>query len=570
MMRRDSSFLSHLFRGSAIWAAAGLLATWAVAQTVKEEELPAAPGAPKSAPRDATGENPKTDQQGRNAGGANVRGGLWEGTPFSVVAETLPRLPTRVASPILRRLSIMVLTADAEPAAGSAMVIKLNNLRADRLYLMGRIVDAEAVLKSGPTAPGDLMRAPLEVETQLLGKNHRAACDSVASHMAARASAYLERANIACQALAGEHGKAAIGLGLMREQGVLLGDTFAALVTAQQPELAQPISNLGRADAWIVFLLTATKLPWPDDAARIASPGLLRRVALSRNDPLHHRIAAAEGAMLLGTVAPAELAALYREVPARDGAYGAADKLALPSYSPLSRGLLYNAALNAPNRERQLAVLANWWRLARADHGEALAAYVTAPLVRDFAPEPASFRHGADLSRVLFYASEFDQALAWYRMLRTRPFRDMEAFTRLGALAHLAGASHADWDADDERMWLTYQLSNEKSEADRRIAIFAALRQGLGERGALRADRSAVPSGGVGTEASADWRVVREAARAGRRGEALLFTLVQLGATGLGRAEPSALGEAVAALSMLGMATEARQLAVEAALANGY
>jgi hypothetical protein len=546
------------------------LAGWAAAQTVKEEELPATSAPRLALPSESAGDSKAADERRRSSGSASIRGGLWEGTPFSVVAETLPRLPTRVFSATLRKLMLFVLTADAEPAAGSAMAVKLANLRAERLHLMGRTAEAESVLQSGPGARGDLMRAPLEVETRLLGQDYRAACPLVASHLGTRSSAYLERANIACQALAGEHGKAAIGLGLMREQGVLLGDSFAALVTAQQPELAQPLSTLGRADAWIITLLTTTKLAWPDDAVRLAAPALLRRVALSRNDPLHHRIAAGETALLLGTMTAEELAALYRAVPAREGALGAAEKIPLQNYSPTTRGLLYQAAAGAANRERQLAVLANWWRLARADNGEALAARMTAPLVHDLAPSPAHFRHGTDIARALLHAGEFEAALGWYRMLRTRPFRDMEAFTRLGALAHLAGAAHADWDADDERMWLTFQASHDKAEADRRTAIFAALRRGLGERGALRADRSAVPSGGVGTENAADWRVVREAARAGRRGEALLFTLVQLGSTGLGRAEPSALGEAVAALSTLGMAAEARQLAVEAALANGF
>ena len=60
-------------------------------------------------------ERPNEDT--RSTGTATIRGGFWEGTPFSVVAETLPRLATRITSPVMRRLAHLVLTAEAEPAA---------------------------------------------------------------------------------------------------------------------------------------------------------------------------------------------------------------------------------------------------------------------------------------------------------------------------------------------------------------------------------------------------------------------------------------------------------------------
>ena len=47
--------------------------------------------------------------------------------------------------------------------------------------------------------------------TEYLLYGPRAGCDALAQHLAARASPYLERASIACNAFAGEHGKAAAG-----------------------------------------------------------------------------------------------------------------------------------------------------------------------------------------------------------------------------------------------------------------------------------------------------------------------------------------------------------------------
>jgi hypothetical protein len=68
----------------------------------------------------------------------------------------------------------------------------------------------------------------------------------------------------------------------------------------------------------------------------------------------------------------------------------------------------------------------------------------------------------------------------------------------------------------------------------------------------------------------ADWREIRAAAEAGRQGEAILRMLTALGHDGVVRAEPPALGAAVGVLATLGRGAEARRLAVEAALANGF
>jgi hypothetical protein len=68
----------------------------------------------------------------------------------------------------------------------------------------------------------------------------------------------------------------------------------------------------------------------------------------------------------------------------------------------------------------------------------------------------------------------------------------------------------------------------------------------------------------------ADWREIKAAARSGRQGEAILQMLTALGHDGVARAEPHALGAAVGVLAALGRGAEARRLAVEAALANGF
>ncbi len=571
----------------------------AVAQSVREQDLPSVPGAPRAAmpetrppsrehtPRESPHRDPEAaksrpllrDNEGERGGAApaerprtgdgDMRGGMWAGTPYLLLAETLPRLPVRMDSAVLRSLAIEVLASDSEPAEGPALARRLAALRAERLYAMGRLEEAEAAFASAAIPAGDQARGPAEIETRLLLRGPAAGCGTVFRHLAARPSPYLERAAIACHALTGDHAKAALGLGLLREQGHAVGDAFPALVLSQQRDLAQPITSFGRADAWTVSLLAATELPWPDDAVRIGVPALLRVIADSDNDPVALRIAAAERGLLLGAVGRERLVRLYAAPRFSAEALGRGARLTLAQYSPLGRALLYQAAAATDGRAR-LDALAQWWRLARVDRSEVLAALVTVPMLGSVAPDAQWREHAGAISRVFFHAGDFDRALAWYGWMRAAAFKDLEAQLRLGALARLAGAGTDGWSPADARAWAEWQRGSGGDAAERRIALLRALEEGLDEGTARRANTVAGQVGRVDDQFGAEWRGVMGAARAGRRGEAILLLLAAIGHDGLDQAKPNVLGTAVGALTALGRRTEARRLAVEAALANGF
>jgi hypothetical protein len=502
-----------------------------------------------------------------------LSGDYWRGTPVALLAETLPRLPIRVTSPTIRALTLEVLTVPAEPRSGAWLAPRLAALRAERLYAMGRLEAAEAAFRSAGIAKGDPARAPAEIETKLLLHGAGVACAAVTEHLAARRSLYLERASIACHALAGAHGPAALGLGHLRERGIAVGEVFGGLVIAQQPELARPLASVGGADAWSVALLSATGLAWPEDAARLGPPALLRAVAGSANGPLSVRISAAERAFLLGAIDRAALVGLYKAVRFGDEALENAARTSA-AYTPTQRALLFQGALVAGDAPARITILANWWRLARGDRSEVLAALVTAPLVHDLVPGVESRENAVAISRVLFQAGDLERALDWYGRLRGATLNDTESLMRLGAIAQLADGIGKAWTRTESEAWTAYQRG--QASGERRIALLKALAEGLAAR---REDVSSKlarigESRGAGARSVdrplADWREIRAAARTGRQGEAILQMLTALGHDGVARAEPHALGAAVGVLAALGRGGEARRLAVEAALANGF
>jgi len=346
-------------------------------------------------------------------------------------------------------------------------------------------------------------------------------------------------------------------------------------VMAQQPELARPFASFGSADAWSVQLLAETRLPWPDDAMRLGAPALLRAVALSKNGPLAVRIGAAERAFLLGAIDRAILVALYGTVRFSEDALAKAARRPLAAYTPLQRALLFQAAALASDRPARIQILANWWRLADAERGELLTARVTAPLVAELVPGVEWGENAVAISRVLFHAGDLERALDWYGWLRGTTLNDMEAYMRLGAIAQLADTGGKAWSSADAEAWTAYQRS--QAAGERRIALLHALAEALdGKRREDVSEKIARLGGSLGAGARsvdrplADWREIKAAARSGRQGEAILQMLTALGHDGVARAEPHALGAAVGVLAALGRGAEARRLAVEAALANGF
>lgn len=502
-------------------------------------------------------------------------GDYWRGTPFALIAEGVARLPIRVTSPALRALTLEVLTVPAGQSGGAWMMARLAALRGERLYSMGQLEAADAAFRAAGIAKGDLSRAPAEIETKLLLHGPAAACAAVAEHLAAHRSLYLERAALACRAFAGAHAEAAMRLGQLRERGIAVGEVFGGLVMSQQPELARPLVRLGGADPWSVRLLAATALPWPEDAARLGAPGLLRAVAGSANEPLAVRIGAAERAFLLGAIDRAALVALYGTMRFSGEALGKAARRRPSAYTPTKRALLFQAAVLAHDTPARVAVLANWWRLARAERGELLAALVTAPLVHDLVPGAEWGENAVAISRVLFHAGDLERGLAWYGHLRGTAVNGMESMMRLGAIAQLAEAGGEVRTAAQSGAWAAYQHGREAGA--RRVALLRALAEGLAAKRRTgiasknaRLGESRVAGARSADRPPADWREIRMAAETGRQGEAILQLLTALGHDGVARAEPHALGAAVGVLATLGRGAEARRLAVEAALANGF
>src|SRR6185437_13238835 len=292
---------------------------------------------------------------------------LWRGTPRSFVAALLPRLPA-TTSPALQSLSRRLLLSNADAPGGGEPggAADLIALRVDRLIAAGDVDAAQSLLTSLPsrgTVEGLERRS---VELAFLAADPKPACARVGDDVRRFNGLWWTHALIACQALAGDHAKVALGLDLLHEQKAPKDAAFEALVSAPADRRVK-LERLPDPSALDLALLAARKQPLPDDALATASPAVLRAWASAESAPPAQRLAAGERAAAFGALPIADLRSLYEKADftadERAKPAAAAGKIA----GARGHALLYAAAVAQTAPAARAELLRNLLEMARKD-----------------------------------------------------------------------------------------------------------------------------------------------------------------------------------------------------------
>src|SRR5258708_15218511 len=130
----------------------------------------------------------------------------------------------------------------------------------------------------------------LRVEIGFLKNDNNAACRQVQDAIGHYQDVWWDRAEIACQALAGDPGKAALGLSLLRERQVPRDQVFDSLIEAAGGR-ATKLERMPDATPIRAALLAAAKLPLPADGLQNADPAVLPACATNAHLPSQRRLA---------------------------------------------------------------------------------------------------------------------------------------------------------------------------------------------------------------------------------------------------------------------------------------
>ncbi len=517
-----------------------------------------------------------------DAGGFGIE--MWRGSDRRIVTRLLARLPDTLSSRGMRALARRLLTSIASPPISQFEVAEeveqsLLGLRIERLMTLGEVAELNDLLAVVPSRNDDEHRARTRVDGLLLVHDTAEACRLVRNGIASYHQVpFWQKAMVLCQMIAGDVDQMMLGLDLLRESG---GDdddpVFFALAGALFGTTPEIPDDATLTPLHLAMLQTiGTPLP-PGQIGR-ATPALLLAIALMPNLDIEQRAAAAERACAMGLLDGAALARVYDGFSFTPeelaGAIGATETMA----GVRLHALLYQAARdqNLPAARAETLRVALELGAAEGLYPALVPLYL--PLLLEIPVTPELSWFAADAGRALYAAGRYEQASAWLSLGRQEALINPQAGTAasLWPYSRLAGGAAlttdgtlATWRA--LRAGLDAGTGGDDAGLQRGQILLRAVFQALGERDPLSWGQIAAEGEVVDRIApnAALLYALDEASESRRIGETVLLSLIVLGAEGPGESHGFALSAALTALTRVGLETEARALAIEAALANG-
>ncbi len=498
---------------------------------------------------------------------------LWSGSSRQRIERLLELLPVRTSSPAMRRLALRLLAAPALPPEGDGTAAEFATLRAAALAAMGERAAALTLLdRNGPDRDEERI-ARLESDRWLAALDYESVCEPVADRVSRSAAFYWRQVLILCQARAGLVEAATLGLDLLREAGAAPDSAFDQAIYAMAG-FAEPVIELPDGPGPLdiapldIAALRLARIPIPAEAVERVAPDLLPAIANSPETPPETRLLAAEHADMAGAAPADALLEAYRAHPFSPDERENARHLAPSLAPPLGRALTVQAAEAEALATARAEILANALAFAEDIGTHTAMARAVAPLVRDIPPTHAFGWFAPSAARALIAAGDHAAAAMWHETrAASSPDTVNEPFRPLAALGGDAGSLSAETFG----LWLRSQTDTDSGAHDgaRRLAV---LLDALGHQlePAIWDELLGAPPEPPGAAAPAVLTpVLRDAVTNGRLGETILAALATLGEKGPAGAGLSTVAAAVRALSAVGSHEEARETALEAALAAG-
>lgn len=505
---------------------------------------------------------------------------MWQQTSRVLVNAFLPKLPVEASSPAMRSLMRRLLLTAATPPEVSAKgkTDKPGSLIAERVRMlaaMGDFVGVSNLLNVTPSHQTNAELLRIEVDARFLANDIARACGLAASQIAEQIEPYWQKTFIFCQALAGEHEKAGLGLDLLREVGVE-DAVFFSLIESFGGGPAANIESLPAPDPLHLAMARAGKAALPADVILSGRPGVLRTIAVSPNAPMAIRLEAAERAEVAGALPVDTLRQLYTSVDfskedlesplTRAGAYEGA----------MSRALLYRTALLQTIPTAQAETMNRALELARGAGRYASTVRAFLPVLNRIPPSSELNWFAPEAIRALLVGGNPESALTWYQLLRATASSGGEAekrFQGLMPLMRMAGFPGGDdWGPDNLVQW--WGLIKAEPGARRQARTLFTLMDVF--YGPISSDvwipltLDAGTSEAVSLPPLSLMRRLDTASRRAQVGETVMLSLAVLGKGGVAEASPEALDQVLRALWQIGLEKDARALALEAMIAAGF
>ena len=537
---------------------------------------------------------------------------MWLGTERVIIEELLPQLPVNASSRSMRDLIRRMLLSIARVPEGKTKKVSLVAIRIRLLAAMGDAVSVNTLLNATPgrTSNPDLVR--IETETRFLANDNARACALAGGEIRDQRNPFWQKVFLFCQALAGEHEKASLGISIMRETGSK-DDVFLSMIESLRSGVAPVLDRLPNPDPLSLAIARVAKVKLPIDVLSSDHPGVLRTIATSPNVPVETRLEAAERAEAAGALPIDSLRQLYSIVSFSGNDLANPLTKAETEGGPMTRALLYHTSLTQTVPTAQAEVVARALTLGREEGRYVSIVRVFLPVLKSIPPSAELLWFAPEAVRGLLLVGETIAAEAWLALMRTNALfnKDVEkTIIQLMPVIRLMGSSEAvDWSTNDLLSW--WKIVKDQENSLKNATLLYSLFDALGEpvptkvwdKLLIKRDRRETSMPNVAlwlrlievTEAirktvpNYKFKNINEGSfnsspdvnenvnislpdkmkPKGRIGELVMLGLLAIGEDGPAEADPLLLSQVIISLRAAGFETEARSMAVEAALAAG-
>ena len=559
---------------------------------------------------------------GENEGGFGTD--MWVATPRPLVEHLLPRLPVRTDSITKQDLVRRLLLSTASVPAGPALGPSLLSLRVERLMEMGDTAAVNELLRLAQPQLADEVLLRAHLDNLLLVNDSAGACSQIRALISQYQDIYWRRTLLFCQALSGEHDRAQLGLSLMRERGEE-DPVFSNLNGALLGDWNGQVESLPDPTPLYMAMFRAAGLHLPNDVITVSDPALLRAIAVYPHADTEIRLAAAERAEAAGILDTVALAQIYGSLEFSAEELEKALTLSETYPGPRGRALLLRAAHLQGVPTAKAEVLLTFLERARKDDLYGPVARLIQPLLENITPSSELIWFAEEAGRALIYVGRPGLAKSWLDLAeaeaKTLP-EAQDAYVRLWILSKLADEYDAVvWDGEIVESWMMGAApsspwmaveeveavaadvagaegelvvetgpaldearndSGDKGDDNRPdphlVAVVLSLFDALGEPIGIDHWQILVNNDLVETSAGempgklpppALFYGLRLASEELRLAETVLLALIVLGEEGLEEINPIILNDVVNRMRMIGLDSEARSLAIEAAIKAG-
>jgi hypothetical protein len=497
---------------------------------------------------------------------------LWRGSSKGKIERLLARLPLH-HSPAMASLTRTLLLTNGTAPPGQGTGVNILALRARILAEMGFLDDAINLLRSAPARAIDRTAAWVFIDLSWQRQDVESACASLlAPESTFDLTTELQQQRIFCQWRAGQQADAQLGRELLREIG---GEDplFAAIMDRLSGDKSAAIPPPREITPELIAMFHEIPEPLPANAFELASTEAVAMLARDTRVDAGLRLSAAEAAASQGALSAKVVRDVYAAQAIDPKALATASDLPETGASAEDRAVLYQAvaAANAPEMRATILQVAlgptGWadndtWRLQ-----------VFAPFLLELSPSPELSWYAPEAAHYLFALGEYERARSWIEITQGDPNLgegsvDTNAAMMLPsllALDYLAGGYQS---VPVMGSFLAQGQVNASPDSVARLqAIFAAFDDSAAPFGVAAGESDGTDAQPLPRENLNLWLDLGDTPAKGMLGETALLALI--GLRDLASVEPLWLTRALTGLRQVGLETEARRIAVEAAIANG-